>query len=865
MKKVLSFVLALCLVCTLLPATVLTANAADTEIVFNLGNNKSTTTHADGSSKTTYTETVSGYTLTLSNVSNFYTGANDAKGNGCIKLGASSKTGGFSFTVPADVTGVVIAIAGYKNKAVTVKVNNVSYSVSELSNNGTYKEIEIDTTTNKTVTLITTSTGYRAMVNTITFVIAGSSSSCDHANVTTTVTKDPSCTETGTEAWECDDCGETGTNTLDKVPHSLVDDAGYPATCTEPGLEAGQVCEECGYSTQKEIPAAHNYVNGKCSECGEPEPNEVTGTISFASADHRESQTTSKQVWKNDGIIFTNNKSASTNNVVSNTNPVRLYANSELVFEAPGNILKIVVNCDTASYANALKNSITSGAEVTVNGMVVTIVPNEDATTFTVAKLSAQTRFDSLTVTYEAAAAGCDHAETEVIPGEDATCTEDGWTDGLKCANPDCGEVLEEREPIPATGHTYVNDECSVCHIVCNSYMKVEDVSALEADDKVIITMTTSDGKVYALTNGNGTESAPAATEVTVANGLLYADKGTAADEANLIWNISYSEDGLTIYPNGVTNKWLYCTDTNNGVRVGTNTNKLFNINGTYLQHANSERYVGVYVTETPDWRCYETTGTNVKGQTLAIYKLPDVVYTYDSVSTKYAFLEDAVEVAADIDDGVIMLLDNAAIGELDLENSGAVIDLNGKTLTADVILANVMDSADGNGLIQVGQTDVVLYAAMSNQLVLWDNETGVTGYRVFSYSFVNLGIDADNTDAEQTASAGVLVKSFWCDLVFTNKRAYTLLASEMTTVDIGFVLDWNGNEKTFMYEQDVIVAWAEEEEFSDGSLNFCFYITVTGFEALEEDGTLTVKPILEDAFGNAATVAASEYDYDIA
>ena len=70
------------------------ASAADTNIVFALGENGSAS-HADGSSKTSYSETVGGYTLSLTNVSNFYTDARDAKGNSCIKLGTStsSKTG----------------------------------------------------------------------------------------------------------------------------------------------------------------------------------------------------------------------------------------------------------------------------------------------------------------------------------------------------------------------------------------------------------------------------------------------------------------------------------------------------------------------------------------------------------------------------------------------------------------------------------------------------------------------------------------------------------------------------------------------------------------------------------------------------
>ena len=46
----------------------------------------------------------------------------------------------------------------------------------------------------------------------------------------------------------------------------------------------------------------------------------------------------------------------------------------------------------------------------------------------------------------------CRHENTEAIPGVEATCTEAGLTEGLKCA--DCGEILVAQEEIPALGHT---------------------------------------------------------------------------------------------------------------------------------------------------------------------------------------------------------------------------------------------------------------------------------------------------------------------------------------------------------------------------------------------------------------------------
>ncbi|MBR2380898.1 MAG: hypothetical protein IKA84_00190 [Clostridia bacterium] len=140
----------------------------ETLATFTFGEDGSAS-HSDGSSKTSYSETNDNYTLTLDSMSNVYTGARDAKGNSCIKLGASSKAGSFSFTVPDDVTKVVICVAQYKANTTKITVNGTSYTITTASNNGEYTEIEIDTTVNKTVSFTTVSGGYRAMVNTIEF------------------------------------------------------------------------------------------------------------------------------------------------------------------------------------------------------------------------------------------------------------------------------------------------------------------------------------------------------------------------------------------------------------------------------------------------------------------------------------------------------------------------------------------------------------------------------------------------------------------------------------------------------------------------------------------------------------------------
>ena len=142
------------------------------------------------------------------------------------------------------------------------------------------------------------------------------------------------------------------------------------------------------------------------------------------------------------------------------------------------------------------------------------------------------------------------------------------------------------------------------------------DLADITATDEVVITMA-KDGKVYAMTSEKGSSDAPTAVVVTVENKEL-----TAAPVDNLIWNIANDKGNLTIYPKGQTAKWLYTTNNNDGVRVGTNDNKTFVVDSQfgYLKNTTTNRYLGVYSND--EWRCYKTTtGTsNIAGQTLCFY-----------------------------------------------------------------------------------------------------------------------------------------------------------------------------------------------------------------------------------------------------
>lgn len=242
------FVALLSLVMAILTLTVQpkTASAAATQtITFELGENGAAS-HYDGSSNSTYSETQEGYQLNLTGGSSMYTGARDAKGNSCIKLGTSKKIGSFSFTVPADVIAVQIQVAQYKvaTNAADFNINGKTYNYDDttfISDNSSYVTIEIDTSSTKTISLKTTSSGYRAMVNSISYVIETSS-------------------------------GEGGDTPCDHVYDDGVEKTA--ASCTTAGVMT-YTCTLCGEPKTEEIAAlGHNYVDGVCTNCSEEQPEQ---------------------------------------------------------------------------------------------------------------------------------------------------------------------------------------------------------------------------------------------------------------------------------------------------------------------------------------------------------------------------------------------------------------------------------------------------------------------------------------------------------------------------------------------------------------------------------------------------------------
>ena len=237
------------------------------------------------------------------------------------------------------------------------------------------------------------------------------------------------------------------------------------------------------------------------------------------------------------------------------------------------------------------------------------------------------------------------------------------------------------------------------------------------------------------------------------------------------------------------------------------------------------------------------------------------VLHTQGDVTTSYKTLEKAL---AEVTGGTIKLLADVVAGTVNL-NADVTLDLNGYTLTADSVSGNVMDSEDGAGLIQVNAKNAAL-TSNEDQLILWDSAVNNSGYRVFNYTFTNMGRDAKKDDAAESAKYGATVVSVWSDLEFTNPYAYSLAASVYSGLKVGFQLNWTPDDgvttsKTYSFNATTVVEWGRAEEGKAGDQNYCFYIRITGFEELLADGTVTVKPFVKTDF-NSLETETTEFRY---
>lgn len=113
----------------------------------------------------------------------------------------------------------------------------------------------------------------------------------------------------------------------------------------------------------------------------------------------RTSYSTDKQVWEDNGVVFTNLKGGGSD-IGDFSDPVRLYAHSTVKLECV-NMTKIVFYCAGSAYARTLRDSIkaASGVSVEVNGSEVTVTFDPTAKTFEIEDLEGQVQLEQVAVT----------------------------------------------------------------------------------------------------------------------------------------------------------------------------------------------------------------------------------------------------------------------------------------------------------------------------------------------------------------------------------------------------------------------------------------------------------------------------------
>ena len=142
---------------------------------------------------------------------------------------------------------------------------------------------------------------------------------------------------------------------------------------------------------------------------------EATATISFANKAQRTVYTTSQQVWEQNGIVVTNDKASSTNNVGDYANPARFYKSSKVTIQCTlGNIKKIEISGWGDSKYNVWVTSV--GSEAAASGSSVVITPTAVSDTYVVNMTGGQGRAGQMVVTYEVSDAG--FVSTPAIEGE---------------------------------------------------------------------------------------------------------------------------------------------------------------------------------------------------------------------------------------------------------------------------------------------------------------------------------------------------------------------------------------------------------------------------------------------------------------
>lgn len=243
--------------------------------------------------------------------------------------------------------------------------------------------------------------------------------------------------------------------------------------------------------------------------------------------------------------------------------------------------------------------------------------------------------------------------------------------------------------------------------------------------------------------------------------------------------------------------------------------------------------------TQIGDYICYVYMKTTTDDVYVDEFTLMDddeqIRYAAQYQGIAYKQLDSALADAAADGEGKVTLLGDTSAVQVTVP-LGVELDLNGYQLSCDALVSygNVVDSADGKALLQVGQ---LMLASGNQQMPVYDTAAG--GYRMFTFRIHNYGT---KQKAQQV--------TFGFALVFDNEDAYTLLSQGGSGVSVQVKLAGTGMaEQSFVFADGLVQSFAQLVMEYPGA-GAAMLLHVTGTDTLASGDKLTVIPIVATESG---------------
>ena len=312
---------------------------------------------------------------------------------------------------------------------------------------------------------------------------------CQHTFGDWNTTKQATCKDEGELVRVCSKCSAEEKTTVAKTNvHTEVIDAAISATCEATGLTEGKHCSVCGVVTveQTTLPlASHTYDNDEDSRCN------ICDYVRDLNCQHTETE-----------VLKAVTPTCTTSGL---SEGAKCSSCGEIIVAQTSIPAKEHTPTTTAGYdATCTQTGLSDSKKCSVcdteleKAIVIPIKPHEYTDKYDKSCNNCDFVRD----------AECAHTETITIEGKNATCTELGLTDGIKCT--ECGEILIAQTTVGTLGHAEVTDaaiaptctatgltegkHCSRCNATLVTQTTVGALGHAEVTDAAIAPTCTATG-----------------------------------------------------------------------------------------------------------------------------------------------------------------------------------------------------------------------------------------------------------------------------------------------------------------------------------------------------------------------------------